>query len=147
MRELILLRHAHAEPPRTGQADLDRPLSAEGLAEAEAVAAWMRDKSLVPDLALCSPSRRTRETLDVVTQAVGAVERRLEEALRGHERGQEHQQPPRGRPAQRERHGEEDHRDPGAHPAAHSPAANLRRPDVAHPGLVRAALRSAHGIS
>ena len=81
MRELILLRHAHAEPPRTGQADFDRPLSAEGLAEAEAVAAWMRDKSLVPDLALCSPSRRTRETLDVVTQAVGALDQRLEDAI------------------------------------------------------------------
>ncbi|RBJ97989.1 histidine phosphatase family protein, partial [Xanthomonas oryzae pv. oryzae] len=25
MRELILLRHAHAEPADTGQADFDRP--------------------------------------------------------------------------------------------------------------------------
>src|SRR3546814_19244998 len=33
MRELILLRHAHAEPPATGPSDLDRPLSAEGHAE------------------------------------------------------------------------------------------------------------------
>ncbi|MGJ4730594.1 SixA phosphatase family protein [Luteimonas sp. SDU101] len=81
MRELILLRHAHAELPRTGQADFDRPLSAEGLAEAEAVAAWMRDKSLLPDLVLCSPSRRTRETLDVVTQAVGELDKRLEDAI------------------------------------------------------------------
>ena len=36
MRELILLRHAHAEPAADGQADLDRPLSPHGLAEAEA---------------------------------------------------------------------------------------------------------------
>ena len=28
MRELILLRHAHAEVATAGQADLDRPLSA-----------------------------------------------------------------------------------------------------------------------
>ena len=34
MRELILLRHAHAEPALPGQPDLDRPLSSEGLAEA-----------------------------------------------------------------------------------------------------------------
>src|SRR3546814_15608121 len=33
MRELILLRPAHAEPPATGQSDLDRPLSAEGNAD------------------------------------------------------------------------------------------------------------------
>src|SRR5690606_2089363 len=81
MRELILLRHAHAEPPRPGQADLDRPLSAEGLAEADAVATWLRDKGLVPDRALCSPARRTRETLDTVIEAVGSLEQRLEPSI------------------------------------------------------------------
>src|SRR3546814_17061037 len=64
MRELILLRHAHAEPPATGQSDLDRPLSAEGNAEAEAAGRWLQEQRLVPDLVLCSPSRRTRETLE-----------------------------------------------------------------------------------
>ena len=81
MRELILLRHAHAEPPVPGQADFDRPLSAEGLAEAEAVAAWMRDKALVPDRVLCSPARRTRETLDAVVEAVGNLDKRLDAAI------------------------------------------------------------------
>ena len=81
MRELILLRHAHAEPPVPGQADFDRPLSAEGLAEAEAVAAWLRDKALVPDRVLCSPSRRTRETLDAVIEAVGNLDKRLDAAI------------------------------------------------------------------
>ena len=81
MRELILLRHAHAEPPVPGQADFDRPLSAEGLAEAEAVAAWMRDKALVPDRVLCSPSRRTRETLDAVIEAVGNLDKRLDASI------------------------------------------------------------------
>ncbi|MBP6216905.1 MAG: histidine phosphatase family protein [Luteimonas sp.] len=81
MRELILLRHAHAEPPVPGQADFDRPLSAEGLAEAEAVAAWLRDKALVPDRVLCSPSRRTRETLDAVIEAVGNLDKRLDASI------------------------------------------------------------------
>lgn len=81
MRELILLRHAHAEPPLPGQADFDRPLSPEGLAEAEAVAAWLRDKALAPDRVLCSPSRRTRETLDAVTEAVGDLDKRLEPSI------------------------------------------------------------------
>ena len=81
MRELILLRHAHAELPRTGQADFDRPLSDEGLAEADAVAAWLRDKSLLPDLVLCSPARRARETLDAVTQVVGELDKRLEASI------------------------------------------------------------------
>ena len=40
MRELILLRHAHAEPPAAGQEDFDRALSREGQAEADA--AWTK---------------------------------------------------------------------------------------------------------
>jgi len=81
MRELILLRHAHAEPASTGQADIDRPLSPEGLAEAEAAGRWLRDKGLVPDQVLCSPARRARETLEAVLAAVGYVEQRLEPVM------------------------------------------------------------------
>jgi phosphohistidine phosphatase SixA len=81
MRELILLRHAHAEPPDTGQADFDRPLSPEGLAEAEAAGRWLAEMGLVPDCVLCSPSRRTRETLEAVLGAIGYVEQRLDDAI------------------------------------------------------------------
>jgi phosphohistidine phosphatase len=81
MRELILLRHAHAEPSLPGQADFDRPLSAEGLAEADAVATWLRDKALVPDRVLCSPARRTRDTLDAVMEVVGSLDKRLEQLI------------------------------------------------------------------
>ena len=81
MRELILLRHAHAESAQPGQADLDRPLSAEGLAEAEAAGKWLASQKLVPDCVLCSPSRRTRETLEAVLAAVGYVDQRLEPSI------------------------------------------------------------------
>ena len=77
MRTLILLRHAHAEPVSDGQADIDRALSAEGLAEAEAAGRWLASQGLVPDRVLCSPARRTRETLEAVLGAVGFVEQRL----------------------------------------------------------------------
>lgn len=81
MRELILLRHAHAEATAPGQSDLDRPLSAEGNAEAEAAGRWLRERALAPDLALCSPARRTRETLEAVLAQVGYVDQRLEEEI------------------------------------------------------------------
>ncbi len=81
MRELILLRHAHAEPAAAGQADLDRPLSPEGLAEAEAAGRWLRERGLVPDQEQCSPARRARETLEAVLAAVGYVDQRLEPAI------------------------------------------------------------------
>jgi phosphohistidine phosphatase len=81
MRELILLRHAHAEPASPGQADLDRPLSPEGLAEAEAAGRWLAEQKLVPDCVLCSPSRRTRETMEAVLAAVGYVDQRLDQRI------------------------------------------------------------------
>ena len=80
-RELILLRHAHAGPGDAGQADIDRPLSAEGLAEAEAAGRWLADNGLVPDRVLCSPARRTRETLEAVLAVTGYVEQRLEPSI------------------------------------------------------------------
>lgn len=81
MRELILLRHAHAEPATPGQADLDRPLSPVGLAEAEAAGKWLKENNLLPDCVLCSPSRRTRETLESVLTTIGNVEKRLEDRI------------------------------------------------------------------
>lgn len=81
MRELILLRHAHAEPASHGQADLDRALSAEGLAEAEAAGRWLAEHQLVPDSVLCSPARRTRETLEAVLGSVGYVDQRVEPSI------------------------------------------------------------------
>jgi len=81
MRELILLRHAHAEPAANGQADIDRPLSPHGLAEAEAAGRWLLEQKLIPDRVLCSPARRSRETLEAVLERTGYVEQRLEERI------------------------------------------------------------------
>jgi phosphohistidine phosphatase SixA len=81
MRQVILLRHAHAEPASAGQADLDRPLSPVGLAEAEAAGRWLAGQGLQPDRVLCSPARRTRETLEAVLAVTGYAEQRLEDAI------------------------------------------------------------------
>ncbi|MDQ1121132.1 MULTISPECIES: SixA phosphatase family protein [Pseudoxanthomonas] len=81
MRELILLRHAHAEPALPGQSDFDRPLAPHGQAEAEAAGRWIKDQRLIPDRVLCSPARRTRETLEAVLATTGYVEQRLEQAI------------------------------------------------------------------
>jgi len=78
MRDLILLRHAHAEPAQPGQSDADRPLSARGQAEAEAAAQWLKAHGASPTRVLCSPARRTRETLERVLEALGYAEVRYE---------------------------------------------------------------------
>jgi len=81
VRELILLRHAHAEYVTIGMSDLDRPLSATGLAEAASAGQWLREQALVPDRVLCSPARRARETLEVVLEQIGYVDQRLESGI------------------------------------------------------------------
>jgi phosphohistidine phosphatase SixA len=63
MRELILLRHAHADPAAAGQDDHARGLSDTGRAEARAAGDWLREHGLRPDRVLCSTATRTRETL------------------------------------------------------------------------------------
>lgn len=78
MRELILLRHAHAEPPAPGQEDFDRPLSLQGQAEAEAAGRWLKDHGYTPDRVVCSSARRTRETTEQAMAALGFIETRQE---------------------------------------------------------------------
>jgi phosphohistidine phosphatase len=72
MRRLILLRHAKAGP-KTGD-DIDRPLAPRGREAAPRMGAYLRDEGLLPDLALVSDSRRTRETWDLVRPSLGDVE-------------------------------------------------------------------------
>lgn len=81
MRELILLRHAHAEPASPGQDDRDRALSKRGRAEATEAGIWMRDHGYLPDRALVSPARRARETLELAQDAIGHGEAELADGI------------------------------------------------------------------
>jgi phosphohistidine phosphatase len=60
-RTLVLLRHAKADRP-AGVSDEQRPLTARGHADAAAAGAWLARSGLRPDLVLCSPAKRTRQT-------------------------------------------------------------------------------------
>jgi phosphohistidine phosphatase len=62
MRRLLLFRHAKAERAEAGQSDLDRPLTHQGLEEAELIGAYIARHAFLPDTAIVSPSVRTRET-------------------------------------------------------------------------------------
>ncbi len=70
VEELILLRHAHAEPEASSGRDLDRPLSTLGFTQAEAATRWLMERQLHPHKVLCSPSLRTKQTF-------GALQARL----------------------------------------------------------------------
>jgi phosphohistidine phosphatase len=68
-RTLLILRHAKAERP-SGVPDLDRPLTERGHADAAAAGAWLAAKGHRPDLVICSPARRTRQTWHGVSVAL-----------------------------------------------------------------------------
>jgi phosphohistidine phosphatase SixA len=77
-REIILLRHAHAEPAVPGQDDIARVLSLRGEAEADAAGAWLKRHAAAPDRVLYSPAARTRETCERVLAALGFADLRSE---------------------------------------------------------------------
>ena len=67
---LVVLRHAKAagEP---GVHDMQRPLTGGGRRDAAAAGRWLRAEGITPDLVLCSSSRRTRETWEQLSAAMG----------------------------------------------------------------------------
>lgn len=71
-RRLLLLRHAHADHPKNVR-DYDRPLSVTGEQEAGEMGIYMAQENLLPELALVSGARRTRETWAGIQKALPAV--------------------------------------------------------------------------
>lgn len=85
MLRLLLLRHAKSAWSSTDIADFERPLAPRGEREAVALASVLRQKSIAPDLVLCSTALRTRQTLAFLLPELSGtctvrLERRLYEA-------------------------------------------------------------------
>lgn len=70
MRELLLLRHGHAEL-LPGTSDFERPLSPRGRAEALDAAHCIRAAELRCDHLLVSPAVRTRQTAEILIEELG----------------------------------------------------------------------------
>ena len=84
MKQLYLLRHAKSSWDDPDLDDFDRPLNKRGRKSAKAMAAYFRDAGIAPQTVLCSPAKRTRETLKHLTPVLGEVpvqfDRRIYEA-------------------------------------------------------------------
>ena len=63
MKRLYLLRHAKSSWDDLTLADHDRPLAPRGRRAAKVIAKHLGRKGISPELVLCSPSTRTRQTL------------------------------------------------------------------------------------
>ncbi|MGL4395922.1 MAG: SixA phosphatase family protein [Hyphomicrobium sp.] len=66
MLRLAILRHAKSSWDEAALDDFDRPLNARGRKAAPEMARRLAASAFAPDLVLCSPALRTRQTLDLV---------------------------------------------------------------------------------
>ncbi|MGB0682416.1 MAG: SixA phosphatase family protein [Magnetovibrionaceae bacterium] len=71
MKHLYILRHAKSAWDDPTLEDIDRPLNKRGRKASGVMGDYMLAEDLVPDVILCSPSRRTRETLERVLPILG----------------------------------------------------------------------------
>lgn len=70
MRTLYLFRHAKSSWDDPGLSDHERPLADRGVRTTPVMAQHFRVGGIVPDVVLCSSARRTRETLDLLGDAI-----------------------------------------------------------------------------
>ncbi len=75
MLRLLLLRHAKSSWDESGLPDKERPLSPRGRQAAVTMAEAIEKEGLLPDRILCSPARRTRETLAALVPHLGGEAR------------------------------------------------------------------------
>jgi phosphohistidine phosphatase len=71
-RTLLVLRHAKAAG-EAGVNDIERPLTGGGRRDASAAGRWLLSRGITPDWVLCSPARRTRQTWEQISAALGTA--------------------------------------------------------------------------
>src|SRR3954468_3405566 len=69
-RRLVLIRHAKTEQ---GAPDVSRALTERGRRDAREIGRWLAANDITPDLAVLSPSARTRETWEVAGERLGTA--------------------------------------------------------------------------
>jgi len=81
MRRVSLYRHAKSSWDDPTLEDFDRRLSKRGQKSAPAMGAFMRNENLKPELVLCSPACRTRDTFDLTFESDDTPNLRFDERL------------------------------------------------------------------
>ncbi|MGA9342856.1 MAG: histidine phosphatase family protein [Rhodanobacteraceae bacterium] len=80
-REIILVRHADAEPARAGQRDLARPLSSKGTLEADTAGQWLKQHRASPDCVICSGAQRAVATAQRIVATLGMGQPLIDETI------------------------------------------------------------------
>lgn len=70
MKQIWLVRHAKSDWGSPGLPDFERPLNARGLAVAPAMGGYLAEQGVSPQLIVCSPARRARQTAELIAQGI-----------------------------------------------------------------------------
>jgi phosphohistidine phosphatase len=81
VRRLLLVRHAESEGPDPANSDRIRQLTAKGRKDAHALGVFMHENGILPDIVLCSPAIRTRQTFHGILESVQVNLREYPEEL------------------------------------------------------------------
>jgi phosphohistidine phosphatase len=81
MKVLYLLRHAKSSWDDPDLDDADRPLAPRGREAAARIAAHIRARGLAPQLVICSPAVRARQTLEGLGHAIGDARVEIDPAI------------------------------------------------------------------
>jgi phosphohistidine phosphatase len=83
VKYLHLLRHAKSSWDEPGLPDHERPLAPRGRKACAKLARYVRRQGIRPELVLCSSSRRTRETLELISTVLEGAVIEIEDGLYG----------------------------------------------------------------
>lgn len=76
MRTLLLMRHGKSSWEDSGLSDRERPLARRGRRDTPRMARFLIANRLLPGTIFCSPTVRTRQTLELILEAAPAERRK-----------------------------------------------------------------------
>jgi phosphohistidine phosphatase len=82
MKTLLLMRHAKSSWKTPDQPDFERPLNPRGERTAPLMGRHLRGRNVVPNLIICSPAERAKQTARLFAEAAGfGAELRYDERI------------------------------------------------------------------
>ena len=77
-RKLMFMRHGKSDWDAASKSDFDRPLNSRGKRDVPELAAWMKNKKIIPGLILSSTAKRAEQTTKLLTRALKIRARSVE---------------------------------------------------------------------